>query len=192
MLKKERAMADDGVIVDSDLDFPQAIDGTSAPQEILDNLCLIDIRYFGFDGHRHRGQLVVHRDLAAELQELFTLMEQWRFPVAGAAPIVRFGWSDEASMAADNSSAFNYRFIARTIRFSRHALGRAVDINPRENPAIYPDGRIAPEGAVWQPDKPGTFTEDHPVVEAFLEKGWHWGGHFTHIWDYHHFEKTET
>lgn len=185
-------MADDGVIVDSDLDFSRAVEGTSAPQEILDNLCLIDIRYFGFDGRRHRGQLVVHRDLAAELQELFTLMEQRRFPVAGAAPIVRFGWSDEASMAADNSSAFNYRFIARTIRFSRHALGRAVDINPRENPAIYPDGRIAPAGAVWRPGKPGTFTENHPVVRAFREKGWCWGGDFTHVRDYHHFEKAET
>lgn len=31
-------------------------------------------------------------------------------------------------MAADNSSAFNYRTIAGTDRLSRHALGRAVDI----------------------------------------------------------------
>jgi peptidoglycan L-alanyl-D-glutamate endopeptidase CwlK len=185
-------MANDGVIVDSDLDFSRAAAGTAAPLEVLDSLCLINIRYCGFDGHRHKGQLVVHRDLAAELQELFALMEHLRFPVAVAAPIVCFGWSDEASMAADNSSAFNYRLIAGTIRLSGHALGRAVDINPRENPAIYPDGRIAPAGAVWRPGKPGTFTEDHPVVGAFREKGWRWGGDFTHIRDYHHFEKAET
>jgi peptidoglycan L-alanyl-D-glutamate endopeptidase CwlK len=92
-------------------------------------------------------------------------------------------------MAADNSSAFNYRLIAGTDRLSRHALGRAVDINPRENPAIYPDGRIVPAGAVRRPGKPGTFTEDHPVVRAFREKGWRWGGDFTHLRDYHHFEK---
>jgi|WetSurMetagenome_2_1015567.scaffolds.fasta_scaffold200673_2 peptidoglycan LD-endopeptidase CwlK len=192
MLKMEPAMADDGVIVDSDLEFPRAVEGTAAPREILESLCLIDIPYCDFDGRRHRGQLVVHRDLAAELQEIFALMGQWRFPVAGAAPVVRFGWSDEASMAADNSSAFNYRVIAGTDRLSLHAVGRAVDINPRENPAIYPDGRIAPEGAVWRPGKPGTFTEDHSVVEAFRKKGWRWGGHFTHIRDYHHFEKAET
>jgi peptidoglycan L-alanyl-D-glutamate endopeptidase CwlK len=182
-------MEDKGVIVESAMDFAQAVAGTAAPPEILDRLRLIDVRYFGFDGRRRRGQLVVHRELAEELQGLFLLMEQWRFPVAGAVPIVSFGWSDEASMAADNSSAFNYRPVSGTDRLSRHALGRAVDINPRENPAIYPDNRIAPAGAVWRPEQPGTFTKDHPMVRAFQEKGWRWGGEFTHLLDYHHFEK---
>jgi peptidoglycan L-alanyl-D-glutamate endopeptidase CwlK len=171
-------MVDDGVIVDSAMDFARAVAGTAAPREVLDSLCLIDVRYCGFDGRRHKGQLVIHHDLAEELQELFALMEQRRFPVAGVTPIVCFGWSDEASMAADNSSAFNYRLIAGTDRLSQHALGRAVDINPRSNPAIYPNGRIAPARAVWQPVEDGTFTPDHPVVRAFREK--------------HHFEKAET
>jgi peptidoglycan LD-endopeptidase CwlK len=183
------AMAEEGVVVDSELDFSRAVAGTSAPREVLDHLGLIDVWYCGFDGRRHRGQLVVHRDLSQELREIFALMERWRFPVAGAIPIVCFGWSDEASMSADNSSAFNYRFIAGTARLSRHALGRAVDINPRENPAIYPDGGIVPAGCAWRPGNAGTFTEDHPVVGAFREMGWRWGGNFAHIRDYHHFEK---
>jgi peptidoglycan LD-endopeptidase CwlK len=183
-------MAEDGVIVDSDLDFACAVEGTEAPRQILETLRLIDVRYHGFDGHRHKGQLVVHRDLAPDLLELFTLMERQRFPVTCAAPIVCFGWSDEASMTADNSSAFNYRLIAGTNRLSRHALGRAVDINPWENPAMYPEGRITPPGAVRRPEKPGTFTEEHPVVQAFRQRGWRWGGDFTHIRDYHHFEKS--
>jgi peptidoglycan L-alanyl-D-glutamate endopeptidase CwlK len=182
-------MTDDGVIVDSDLAFALAVEGTAAPQQVLESLCLIDVCYCGFDGRRHKGQLVVHRDLAPDLLELFTLMEQRQFPVSRATPIVCFGWSDEASMAADNSSAFNYRLIAGTDRLSRHALGQAVDINPRENPVIDPGGRIAPAGAGWRPAKPGTFTEDHPVVQAFRRKGWRWGGDFTHLRDYHHFEK---
>jgi peptidoglycan LD-endopeptidase CwlK len=183
-------MRADGMIVDSALDFARAVAGTVAPREILDSLCLMDVRYCGFDGHRHQGQLVIHRELAEELQGLFVLMEQRRFPITGAAPIVCFGWSDEASMAADNSSAFNYRLIAGTDRLSRHALGYAVDINPRENPAVYPDNRIAPPGVVWRPEEPGTFTGDHPVVRAFRQKGWLWGGDFTHLRDYHHFEKA--
>ena len=182
-------MSDDGVIVDSAMDFAQALAGTAAPRKVLDSLCLIDVPYCGFDGRRHKGQLVIHRDLAEELQGLLELMEQRRFPVAGAVPIVCFGWSDEASMAADNSSAFNYRLIEGTDRLSWHALGRAVDINPRENPVIYPDNRTVPPGAVRRPGKPGTFTENHTVVRAFREKGWRWGGDFTHIRDYHHFEK---
>ena len=182
-------MADDGVVVDSAMDFAQAVDGTAAPREIVASLCLFDACYFGFDGRRHRGQLVIHRDLAADLEEVFARMEQWRFPIAGIVPIVRYGWSDNASMAADNSSAFNYRTIAGTDRLSRHAAGRALDVNPRENPAVYPDGRIAPAGAVYRPGTPGTFTNDHPAVCAFIERGWRWGGHFTHMRDYHHFEK---
>ena len=183
-------MADEGVIVDSAMDFTQAVAGTAAPSKILESLRLIDVFYRGFDGRRHKGQLVVHRDLAADLLELFELMERQSFPVARVVPIVRFGWSDEASMAVDNSSAFNHRLVAGTNRISLHALGRAVDINPRENPAIYPDGRVVPAGAFRKPHQPGTFSQNHPVVSAFLEKGWRWGGDFTHIRDYHHFEKT--
>ena len=182
-------MADGGMIVESAMDLAQATAGTAAPREILERLCLLDVRYAGFDGRPHAGQLLLHRDLAAEIGEIFSLMEQWRFPIASVVPIVQYGWFDEASMADDNSSAFNYRMIAGTDRLSRHALGRAVDINPRENPAVYPDGRIAPAGAVYRPGTPGTFTDDHPAVSAFIERGWRWGGHFDHVRDYHHFEK---
>jgi peptidoglycan L-alanyl-D-glutamate endopeptidase CwlK len=184
-------MADCGVIVDSDLDFYNAVQGTDAPRDILDILRLMDVFYYGFDGCRHKGQLVVHGDLVSELREIFSLMEELRFPIAGAVPITCFGWSDEASMAADNSSAFNYRFIAGTARLSRHASGCAVDINPLENPVIYRDGLTLPLGAVWKPEEPGTLIKDHPVVQAFLDRGWRWGGDFTHVRDYHHFEKAE-
>lgn len=179
------------MIVDSDIDFCCAVKGTDAPSDVVHLLCLINVYYRGFDDRRHKGQLVVHRDIASGLLELFALMEEQGFPIARVVPISCFGWCDEASMAADNSSAFNYRFIAGTDRLSRHALGYAVDINPWENPVIYPDGRISPAGAIRQPDKPGTFTKDHPVVLAFHDREWHWGGEFSHVRDYHHFEKIE-
>ena len=182
-------MADEGVIVDSGMDFSGSIAGTAAPREVLETLCLIDVHYAGFDGCRHRGQLVIHRDLAADVGEIFALIESLKFPVAGAVPIIRYGWSDEASMAANNTSAFNYRVVAGTDRLSIHATGRAVDINPRLNPAIYADGRIAPAGGLYRPGIPGTLAGEDSVVSAFLERGWRWGGHFKHVRDYHHFEK---
>jgi peptidoglycan L-alanyl-D-glutamate endopeptidase CwlK len=182
-------MAKGGVIVDSVMDFAGSVAGTAAPREVVEALCLMSVRYVGFDGCLHEGQLVVHRELAADLREIFALMEILKFPVAGAVPIVCCDWSDAASMAADNTSAFNYRTIAGTDRLSYHANGRAVDINPRRNPAVYPDGRSTPAGAVYRPGSPGTFAGEHPTVCAFLERGWRWGGHFDHIKDYHHFEK---
>lgn len=186
---KEGELADFGVIVDSAMAFGEAVLGTTAPRELLDTLCLVDLRYRGFDGRLHEGQIVIHRELAEEVREIFSLLEKWGFPVGGAVPIVRYGWSDDASMAADNTSAFNYRFIAGTERLSRHATGRAVDINPLRNPALYRDGRIAPPEALYRPGDPGTFTGGHPAVLAFRERGWRWGGDFDHMRDYHHFEK---
>lgn len=176
-------------IIDSAMGIDEAVAGTEAPRTVIGNLRLISVPYVAFDGRCHEGQLVVHRELAEELREMFALMEILKFPVAGAVPIVRYGWSDEASMAADNASAFNYRFVAGTTRLSCHGAGRAVDINPRRNPAIYPDGRIAPRGALYRPGSPGVFSGDHPVVCAFRERGWRWGGDFDHMKDYHHFEK---
>lgn len=182
-------MALDGVIIDSAVDFAGAVAGSAAPREILQELRLVDVRYRGFDGLSHAGQLVIRSELAAEIAELFALLADWEFPIRRVVPIVRYGWSDEASMAADNSSAFNYRLIAGTERLSRHAAGRAVDINPFENPAVTPDGRIRPAGALYRPGMPGTFVGGDPVVLAFTERGWRWGGDFEHLRDYHHFEK---
>ena len=186
---READVADSAAVVDSAMDFARAVAGTAAPPEVLEDLCLIDVRYRGFDGRLHLGQLVVHRELAAEVREIFARILRWGFPIGRAVPIVRYGWSDELSMAADNTSAFNYRLIAGTARLSRHATGRALDINPLRNPVVHPDGRISPAGAVYRPGDPGTFAGDGPVVLAFRERGWSWGGDFTHVFDYHHFEK---
>jgi hypothetical protein len=93
-------------------------------------------------------------------------------------------------MEANNSSAFNYRFIAGTQKLSNHASGLAVDLNPFQNPFIYGTGKIQPSGAVYRLDAPGTLTELSPILQAFLERGWQWGGHFQGFLDYHHFEKN--
>jgi hypothetical protein len=93
-------------------------------------------------------------------------------------------------MADNNSSAFNFRVIADTNKLSLHSFGRAVDINPLQNPVIYPNGIIAPAGAVYRPGDSGTFRANHSVVDEFIKRGWHWGGNFEQPKDYHHFEKT--
>jgi hypothetical protein len=86
-------------------------------------------------------------------------------------------------------SLFNYRLVAGTERLSHHASGRAVDINPLQNPAVYKDGRIEPPGAVYNPGEAGAVSEASPVVQAFLKRGWQWGAEFETVKDYHHFQK---
>ena len=92
-------------------------------------------------------------------------------------------------MNDNNTSAMNYRCIAGTKRLSNHAYGKAVDINPFFNPVIYENGKISPANAKYDPDTDGTFTANHPVVKAFLDRGWRWGGNFNSFKDYHHFDK---
>ncbi len=179
----------ENIIIDSNLSFAEAVAGSAASLEIIDSLSLVDVTYFSFDGLRHAGQIVADARLEDDLYELFALIESLRFPVGRAIPIVGYGWSDEASMADNNTSCFNFRRIAETTRLSLHAFGRALDINPVQNPVIYPTGHVAPAKAVYHPAAPGAFYADHPVVAEFLKRGWHWGGAFDQPKDYHHFEK---
>jgi len=177
-------------IIDSRISFAEAVCCTRAPDDIVSALCLMDVRYFSFDGRLHQGQLVVHESLRKDVSEIFDMIEKSRFPVAKAIPIVKYDWSDEASMSDNNTSAFNYRCIAGTDILSNHAWGRAVDINPFQNPVIYASGFSEPAKAVYEPLKIGTFCETHPLVCEFIQKGWRWGGQFDDMKDYHHFDKN--
>ena len=177
------------IITDSRISFAESIAGTKAPDSLIRELRLIDVHYYSFDGRLHQGQLVVHQSVRRDVEEIFALIRQERFPVAKAVPIVQYDWSDERSMADNNTSAFNYRLIDGTQRLSRHAAGYAVDINPQQNPVIYGDGRILPECAVYQPGTEGTLSADGAVVRAFEKRGWRWGGLFEAIKDLHHFQK---
>lgn len=176
-------------IIDSKMTFDEAVAGTKAPKDIIASLCLLEVYYFAFDGRLHQGQLVVHREVEKDVIELFKLIELLKFPVARVLPIVKYDWLDNESMADNNTSAFNYRFVMGTERFSHHACGRALDINPYLNPVIDESGRIDPPGATYLPERPGTFFEAHPVVREFMNRGWRWGGKFSSSLDYHHFDK---
>ena len=177
------------IIVDSLMNFSEAIEGTTAPEEILDSLSLVDVLYYSFDGKKHQGQLIVNSDLEDDVYEIFALIEQLKFPVGKVIPVVAYSWDDQESMADNNSSSFNFRVIEGTTKLSMHSLGKAVDINPVQNPVIYPNSVIAPQGAKYSPSNAGTFTADNAIVQEFIKRGWHWGGNFEQPKDYHHFEK---
>ena len=177
------------IIVDSAISFSDAIEGTNAPEQIVDSLSLVDVLYYSFDDKRHQGQIIVNNDLEEDIYEIFALIEKIKFPVGRVIPIVAYGWDDHSSMADNNSSSFNFRVIEGTTKLSLHSFGRAVDINPVQNPVIYPNGVIVPEGAKYSPPNAGTFSAKNPVVQKFVKRGWHWGGNFEQSKDYHHFEK---
>lgn len=174
-------------IIDSAMTFEQALWGSLAPREVLSHLALIDVEYVGNDARLHRGQVVVHEDAADDIASVFAALATARFPIEKAIPIAAYGWDDDASMADNNTSAFNYRHIVGTERLSNHSFGLAIDINPRLNPYMRADGTVMPAGATYDPSVAGTVSG--AVAELFLERGWEWGGHWTDRKDWQHFER---
>jgi len=159
----------------------------------FDSLRLLKLRYWGFDGATHKGELVVHSTLAAEVLAIFERIFAARFPIHCMRRIDHYGGSDPASMAANNCSAFNFRVIEGTERLSDHALGRAIDINPVQNPWLRGE-RIDPEAGRAYLDRatvrPGMIVRPGPVLDAFERAGWSWGGDAASP-DYHHFSKRD-
>jgi peptidoglycan L-alanyl-D-glutamate endopeptidase CwlK len=165
------------------------------PQEILDRQALVEVDFYDFDGDVAEGVIVVDRDLVSDVSELFELIFTDGFPIASAVPVadLQFEWDDDRSMGANNTSGFNYRPMtdvgADASRLSAHARGRAIDINPLLNPYAKGD-LIKPEGAVYDPARPGTITPDSFIVKFLKDRGWTWGGDWNSLKDYQHFEKV--
>lgn len=179
------------LIVDSDFSFDEAVSGINIPASILNNLVLVDVFYYSFDGILRKGQLIVNKEVEQDIIEIFEFIKESRFPVEKVVPIVNYSWSDEASIADNNTTAFNYRFVSGTRIVSNHAYGYAIDINPLQNPYIK-RGKVIPEGAVYDPEESGTITYDSKLVKEFKKRGWSWGGDWQSVKDYQHFEKRIT
>lgn len=176
------------VIIDSSMTFEEATAGINIPQTILQNLKLIDVQYYSFDNKLHQGQLLIHKSVEKDLLEIFEIIKEIKFPIEKAVPIVKYGWNDETSMRANNTSAFNYRKVRGTKIISYHSKGLAIDINPMLNPHINRN-HITPEGASYDKNIAGTLTDTSRVVKEFRKRGWIWGGSWRSSKDYQHFEK---
>jgi peptidoglycan LD-endopeptidase CwlK len=168
----------------------EALGGKEIPEEIRDELTIVTVPYFSFAEMSGEGQLVVHTDLEEDVERIFEELRIMRFPIQRMVPIVAYGWDDNVSMADNNTSAFNYRVIAGTTTLSHHATGRALDINPVQNPYIGADGSVAPPGAVYDLSQKGTVTPE--VVSLFKSCGWQWGGDWSDRKDWQHFQKPKS
>jgi hypothetical protein len=154
----------------------------------------VEINHIGFDGKTHRGDLIVHEDLAAEVIAIFEQLLQLRYPIEKIRSVDNYpAADDELSMEDNNTSAFNCREIPGTGRWSQHAFGRAIDLNPLLNPYIDRTGAFQPKNAAPYLDRnrtdPGVLHEGDPAVRVFTDRGWRWGGDWRTPSDYQHFER---
>jgi len=160
----------------------------------LDDLRLIRLTYWGFDEAAHRGKLVVHERWAKKIAAVFGKIYDARFPIRSMRLIDRYGADDMKSMRADNTSAFNCRYRDGVCCvWSQHAYGRAIDIDPVENPYVGPWGVSPPNGADYvkrTPLREGMLSFHDRVWWAFHRIGWEWGGSWSWPIDYQHFSST--
>lgn len=164
--------------------------GCPVPPE---ELRLVTIVHWGFDDKIHDGEVVVHEAHADAMLEVFSALFDARFPLEQVRLVDEFGGDDDRSMAANNTSAFNCRPATGSTRWSEHAYGRAIDLNPIQNPYVTRSGKVLPpEGSVYveRDNRPGLILDPGPVVDAFTAIGWRWGGHWSSGKDYQHFSAT--
>jgi hypothetical protein len=146
-------------------------------------LRLLRVDHWGLDGRVHRGELIVHRDHARRilvvLEKLFTA----RYPIQRLRLVDAYRADDDRSMAANNTSGFNCRRVSGSSRWSEHAFGRAIDLNPLRNPYVTRGGRVSPPAGRPYADRArraaGMVHGGDAVVRAFAAAGWRWGGYWS-------------
>ena len=162
----------------------------------LEDLRLLRIGYWGFDRSARVGRMIVAAPSVPAVRRAFAALFRAHFPIRRMRLVDDYGASDYASIEADNTSAFNCRPATGSSRLSEHAYGRAIDVNPIENPYVYPDGTTV--HAASRPylnrsrHRRGMAYRGGTIVRAFAGAGWQWGGDWRppSATDYQHFSST--
>jgi hypothetical protein len=160
----------------------------------LGELRLLRVDHWGFDHRVHRGELVVHRNHARRILGVMERLFEARYPIQRLRLVDAYRADDDRSMAANNTSAFNCRPVSGTNRWSEHAYGRAIDVNPLRNPYVTRSGRVSPPAGRPYANRSrraaGMIHHGDAVVRAFAAAGWEWGGRWRGARDYQHFSST--
>lgn len=155
----------------------------------IEDLRVVELSHYDFSGRATKGELIVAADVAAKVVEAFKALFDAKFPIQRMRPVRSYGGDDDASMADNNTSAFNCRLVGGSKRLSQHAYGRAIDINPVQNPYVRKTKVSPPAGRAYldRTDvRPGMIVEGGPARRAFRTIGWGWGGKWRSVKDYQH------
>lgn len=159
-----------------------------------------DLRYLhvlhkDINGIEHEGEMITNYHIAEDLLDIMKELYENDYPIEKIRLVDEYGADDELSMEDNNSSSFNFRFVPRTKKISKHGLGLAVDINTLYNPYITKSDsglRIEPVNAGEYADRDKEF--DYKIekgdlcYELFISHGFEWGGEWKNSKDYQHFE----
>ena len=159
-----------------------------------------DLRYLhllhkDFNGETQEGEMICNAYIADDLLDIFQKLYAANYQIEKIRLVDEYNADDETSMRDNNSSCFNFRFISHTTKISNHGLGLAVDINTLYNPYT----KVVDGKRILEPATAGAYvdrTKDFPhkidhndlCFKLFIEHGFEWGGDWTRVKDYQHFE----
>lgn len=159
-----------------------------------DDLRYIKVLHKNADGKTQRGELIVNRDVADDVLFVFRELYKADYKIERMVLIDDYDADDEKSMAANNTSSFNFRFVTGSKKvISNHGKGKAIDINPLYNPYVKGDVVSPSEGRKYaynrNKDIPYLIDKNDLAYKLFTKCGWRWGGNYKSLKDYQHFEK---
>lgn len=158
------------------------------------DLTHVQVPYWGLDHQSHTGVLVVNKNIKTQLQEIFQEIYKAKFPIAKIKPLEDYNNNEEKAM--EDNDTFSYhckKMTSNANRFSKHAYGLAIDINPLENPYVSKTLTLPTTAKNYvnrNQNIPGMITPESSVYKIFIENNWKWGGNWKAFKDYHHFETT--
>lgn len=159
----------------------------------LDELRYLTVSFWGFDGRRHTGELIVSARAATSVVGVFRALHEARFPIEEMRVVTLAELTAHPTGDGNNTQAFVCRRTNDDARWSAHAYGLALDLNPFCNPyqlgdLVLPELASAYLARQWA--RPGMVRAGDAAVRAFGEIGWTWGGSWTGPRDLMHFTAT--
>lgn len=164
----------------------------------LEELRYLKVLHYNANGQITMGEIVCNKSISDDLLYIFSGLFEAEYRIESVRLVDEYAADDNLSMINNNTSAFNFRNIAGSTQLSKHSLGLAVDINPLYNPYVKSvEDRliVEPEQAREYVDRDKDFLykidTDDLCYKLFAERGFEWGGSWTSLKDYQHFEKAE-
>ena len=165
----------------------------------LKNLRLIQVKHYDFKKKQQLGQLIAHKDIAQELLTIFKQLYQKKILIHKIKPLHHYKGDDRKSMIDNITSIFNCRQnTMNPKKFSVHSYGKAIDINPFQNPLVYKRKKtikIKPKEAKHFVNRTkktiGMIHRNSTIWNIFTSNNWQWGGTWRRVQDYQHFQKRD-
>ncbi len=164
----------------------------------IKNLRYLRMTYLNFEGEEDIGELIVHQDIAEDMVSILRELYVQGYPIKQMKLVSDFDGNDWKSIEADNTSAFNCRKATGSQKWSRHSYGKAIDINPIENPYVSRKGKISHKESLQYrkrqhkrdtPADKAVLLKNDEATKLFETYGFKWGGDWRYTKDYQHFSK---